>query len=189
MANHSRLVILSGPSGSGKSSVVKRLLETCDLPLRLSVSATTRGARPGEQSGVHYQFLSQEQFDELRQRGEFLECIEVYPGTWYGTPQQAVQQALGDGIWVILEIDVRGAKAVVDKMPDSTTIFVDPGSLEELERRLRGRGTETEEKIQKRLAVARTELDNAAWYQHRVINANVDQTAQQICQILKSIGG
>jgi len=183
-----RLVIISGPSGSGKSSVLKRLLNICELPLELSVSATTRSPRPGEEDGVHYDFMQLNEFERKVANSEFLEYIEVYPGTWYGTLRETVTTGIKTGKWIILEIDVRGAMSVIESIDSAITIFIDPGSVEELERRLRSRGTETEEKIQRRLEVAQIEMRSASRYQHVVINKNIEQTARQICQLLKEFG-
>jgi len=180
-----RLVVVSGPSGAGKTTVMHRVFARWPVPLSASVSATTRLPRPGETDGVDYHFLSQEEFDILRKRGEFLECFEVFGrGYWYGTLRGEVTSGISAGKWVVLEIDVRGALAVMDHYPDAITIFIRPSSLEELERRLRRRGTETEEAIQRRLARAADELALADRYQHQVVNDDIDQAAQQICTIL-----
>src|SRR5437879_3946324 len=132
---YSRVVVISGPSGAGKSTVVRELLETCPLPLCLSISATTRQPRRGEVEGADYFFLTQDQFAARRDAGDFLECKE-YAGNWYGTLQSQVTAGLADGKWVLLEIDVEGTLAVLEKHPDALTIFVHSGSVEELERRL-----------------------------------------------------
>ncbi len=183
------MVIISGPSGAGKSTVVKRLIERCHLPLELSISATTRAPRDGEINGRDYHFLSQEEFARCREAGEFLECMEVYGrGDWYGTLAGTVSTGLEEGKWVILEIDVQGAISVVERFPSANTIFIDPGSLEELERRLRNRGTESEEAIARRLEVARGELKDAHRYRHTVINQDPDQAADEICRILQTRG-
>jgi len=151
-----KLVIVSGPSGAGKSTVVKELFAACDLPLVMSVSATTRPPRPGETDGVHYHFLTQEEFDHRRESGQMLECFEVFGrGYWYGTPKEEVTTSLAAGKWVLLEIDVEGAQAVVQQYPQAVTVFLRPPTTEELEHRLRGRGTESEETIARRLEVAR----------------------------------
>jgi guanylate kinase len=184
-----RLVIISGPSGAGKSTVVRQLLEECDIPLTLSVSATTRSPRPGETSGVHYYFLSPEEFRERRLAGEFLECKEVFGrGDWYGTLQTQVAAGLEAGKWVILEIDVEGTLSVLEKFPDTLTIFIHSGSIEELERRLRLRNTESEESLQRRLEVARRELTFISRYKYQVINRDVAQAVREVCDILKSQG-
>lgn len=180
-----KLVIISGPSGSGKSTIVARLLETCPLPLELSVSATTRPPRPGELHGKHYWFLSPEEFQEKRARGEFLESKEVFGrGFWYGTLKEAVSSGLSGGKWVILEIDVQGALAVLDYDPKVITIFIDPGSMEQLERRLRDRGTETSEAIERRLQVAKEEMSYKHHYRHIVTNDKLDEAVEQICRLL-----
>ncbi|MCA9265439.1 MAG: guanylate kinase [Planctomycetales bacterium] len=182
-----RLVIISGPSGVGKTTVVQRVLRESSLPLQLSISATTRSPRAGEQDGVHYHFLTAERFAELREQDAFLESFEVFGrGHWYGTLRDEVATGLRQGKWVILEIDVQGAARAVEQHPDAITIFIRPESLEELERRLRGRGTETEERIQSRLETARHELERAGWYTHQVVNDTVGQTVADICDILEN---
>jgi len=184
------LVILSGPSGAGKSTVVKRLLAECPLPLELSVSATTRAQRAGEQDGVDYFFLSHDEFERRRDAGEFLEWKEVFGrGDLYGTLRDVVAAGRGAGKWVVLEIDVEGAKMVLQQDPQAITVFLHPGSMAELERRLRLRGTDSEEAIQRRLEVARRELESAGGYQHRVVNQSVDQAVSEIQQILLAAAG
>ncbi len=180
-----RLVIISGPSGAGKSTIVRELLVQCPLPLQLSVSATTRAPRPGEVDGRDYHFLTREQFEAQRAAGEFLECKEVFGrGDWYGTLQREVERGLATGHWVILEIDVEGALAVLDKCPDVITIFLHPGSMEELEKRLRLRGTESEDSVRRRLEVARREMESLPRYRHEVINTTKAQAVAEICRIL-----
>jgi len=142
---YKRLVIISGPSGAGKVDVVRELLKNCPLPLYLSISATTRKPRLGEMEGEDYFFLAPEQFAARRGAGDFLECKE-YAGNWYGTLQSQVTAGLAEGKWVLLEIDVEGTMAVLEKHPDALTIFVHSGSVEELERRLRARKTESEDR-------------------------------------------
>jgi len=185
-----RLVVVSGPSGVGKTTVLKRLLATCPLPLERSVSATTRAPRPGETDGVDYRFFSKEEFARRRQRGEFLESFEVF-GTeeWYGTLLSEVAPSLEAGKWVILGIDVQGALSVMDHFPEAITIFIRPSSLEVLEERLRGRGTESEPVIRRRLERAQTELALASRYQYQVINDDLDQAVREICDILTCVGG
>ena len=184
-----KLVIISGPAGAGKSTVVRRLVEQCDLPLALSISATTRQPRPNEQNGVDYHFLPMSEFEQRRQQGDFLECKEAFGlGYWYGTLRSEVTTGLNAGKWVILEIDVEGALAALEHYPDAITIFLHTGSLRELERRLRGRKTETEESIQRRLAVAKEELEHIDRYRHEVVNNEIDEAVQGICDILTRYG-
>lgn len=182
-----KLVIISGPSGAGKSTVVRRLLTECPLPLVLSVSATTRKPRPEERDGADYHFLTKEEFSRKQKAGDFLEWKEVFGrGDFYGTLRSETTAGLANGKWVILEIDVEGTLSVVQQHPEAITIFLDPGSMEELERRLRSRGTESEESIQRRLEVARREMTKSNRYRFRVVNDLVDRTAREICDILTS---
>lgn len=187
MAGPSRgkIVVISGPSGVGKTTVVRRLRECSSVPLVQSVSATTRPPRADEIDGVHYHFLTEEEFSRIRREGGFLECFEVFGrGYWYGTLWSEVAPSLEAGKWVVLGIDVHGAEAVLKKYPQAITIFLRPRSLEQLECQLRGRQTDSEESIQRRLREAQAELARAPLYQHQVINDSVDQTVQQICEIL-----
>jgi guanylate kinase len=184
-----RLVIISGPSGVGKSTVLGRLLEECPLPLAVSVSATTRPARPGELDGKAYYFLSPSEFAKRREAGNFLECKEVYGrGYWYGTLHDDVTSGLEEGKWVILEIDVEGAFDVLKQVPEAITIFLHPGSVAELERRLRARATEPENDISRRLREAEREMALSGKYRHCVINDIVKDAARQICEILSHHG-
>ncbi len=182
-----KLVIISGPSGVGKSTLLARVLAQCELPLAMSVSATTRSPRRGERHGVDYYFLSDVEFAARRSRGEFLECFEVFgKGHWYGTLASEVDPKLAEGKWVVLEIDVKGAMAVSERHPEAISIFIAPGSTEELERRLRGRETEDETAIQRRLGQARQELAAAGKYKHRVINDDLDRAVGEVCNILRN---
>lgn len=181
-----RLIVISGPSGAGKSTIVRRLLRECPLPLALSVSATTRDPRPGEVDGRDYRFLTDAQFAELRQQGQFLECKEVFGrGHWYGTLYEQVATGLKEGRWVILEIDVEGAAAVIERDLHPITIFLHPGGMSELEHRLRKRGTESEAAIQRRLEVAAREMRALPRYDHEVINRNIGPTVAEVCEILQ----
>ena len=184
-----KLVVISGPSGVGKSTVVREVLARFQGRMRLSVSATTRPPRRGEQDGVHYHFLSNKEFAERREQREFVECIEVFGrGHWYGTLWSEVRPFLAAGKWVLLEIDVDGADNVLRQFAEPISIFIRPGSFAELERRLRSRATESESSIQRRLSVARHELQLADRYQHQVVNDTVAQAVEDICQILQARG-
>ena len=184
-----RLVIISGPSGAGKSTVVRKLLESCPLEIELSVSATTRKPRSGERDGIDYHFLTHEAFQSRRAAGDFLECMEVFGrGDWYGTLNETVSTGLAAGKWVVLEIDVEGALSVIDRYPKTITIFIHCGSVDELERRLRNRGTETESAIARRLEVARREMELASRYRYMVVNRDADEAAHEICGILSTNG-
>lgn len=179
------LVIVSGPSGAGKSTVVRELISKCDLPIELSISVTTRPARLGEVAGRDYHFVTAEQFESLRRENAFLECKQVFgQGQWYGTLRKSVDDAIAAGKWILLEIDVQGAMDVIQQRPETLTFFVHPGSLAELETRLRGRGSESETAIQRRLMVAETEMAYLPRYNHEIINRTVEQAAAEICQHL-----
>jgi guanylate kinase len=183
------LIILSGPSGSGKSTVVARLLERTVLPLRLSVSATTRSARPGEVDGVQYHFWTRSQFEAAIEAGEFLEWANVY-GNYYGTLKSEVGPVRDRGKGVLLEIDVQGAAAVRQKCPDSVSVFLRACSMEEYEKRLRKRHTESEEAIQRRLAAARLELAHESEYDYTVLNDDVETAVAQLEAIIqRQFGG
>lgn len=190
MSPHNRLIIISGPSGAGKSTLVRRLVSLCELPLELSVSATTRPPRPGEIDGRDYHFLSPDDFADRRLRDEFLECKEVFGrGHWYGTLSDVVRAGWDRGNWVILEIDVEGARSVLQRYPDAITIFVHPGSMEELRRRLVARGTETPESLARRLEVAAVEMQERSWYRHEIVNQFIDAAAEAMCQLLMQYNG
>jgi guanylate kinase len=180
------LLILSGPAGAGKTTVIARLLARKDLPLHLSVSATTRAPRPGEQDGVHYYFWTPEQFDEGVRAGEFLEWAEVH-GNRYGTLRREVEGYRRDGKCVILDIDVQGADQIRRQCPDSVSVFLEAPSLEAYEERLRKRGTEDEAAIQRRLAAARRELERAGDYDYRLVNGDLDATVAELDKIVRGL--
>jgi guanylate kinase len=189
MTAATKLVVLSGPSGVGKSTVLRQLVERFPDQLRLSVSATTRPPRPGETAGVDYYFLDLDEFKRRHKAGEFLECFEVFGrGHWYGTLLSEVRPSPEDPRSVILDVDVAGADQVRRLFPGVPTIFLRPSSEQELERRLRARGTESEEAIQRRLEVARRELTRAGEYQFQVVNDTVDDAVNQISEILRTRG-
>lgn len=176
------LVVFSGPSGAGKGTVLGQLLaERKDI--RLSISATTRSPRPGEQDGREYFFLTREEFLSRIEQGKMLEYAE-YCGNFYGTPADPIERWTSEGNDVILEIEVQGGAQVKKKRPDCVSIFIVPPSLAEQERRLRGRGTEDEETIQKRVAAARGEIAHAPSYDYIVVNDTVEHAVNQINQIL-----
>jgi len=184
-ASPGKLVVVSGPSGAGKSTILRRLFDAAPVPLVASVSATTRLPRPGEVDGIDYHFLTKEEFECRRQRGDFLESFQVFQGgDWYGTLLSEVTPSLEAGKWVVLEIDVQGARAVVARYPEAITIFIHPGSLDELEKRLRGRGTESKESLQRRLDRAREELALANQYRYLVINDDPDRAVREIADLL-----
>jgi guanylate kinase len=182
-----QFVVLSGPSGSGKTTIVDRLLERSPVKLIKSISATTRAPRKNEADGQNYYFLMPEEFAARRQRGEFLECAEVHgTGNWYGTLKSEIERARRLGGWALLEIDVQGAQQIMRQHPKALTIFLRTSSEAEYERRLRGRGTDAEEIIERRLANARNELKFAPEYRYQVINDDLDQAVGEIVTILSS---
>lgn len=180
-----RVVVLSGPAGTGKTTIVQELLKESPVPIEMAVSATTRPRREHEVDGQHYYFLSSERFQELREQGEFLECAEVHrSGYWYGTLKSEVNRICSLNRWVLLEIDVEGALRIMDLFPSAVSIFLKTSSVDEYERRLRHRGTETEQQIQRRLQTAQDELKFEDRYCYRVINDDLNQAVQEICGIL-----
>lgn len=180
------LIVLSGPSGSGKGTIIKSLLEQRKDTV-LSISMTTRDPRFGEQEGVHYFFRTREEFEQTIANDGFLEYAE-YNGNYYGTPIAPIQRWLYEGKNVILEIEVQGAEKVMDKREDLVSIFLAVPSMEELEHRLRGRGTETDEVIERRLAAAKQELTRAFRYQYVVLNDEVEQAVTRLNTIIDAEG-
>lgn len=177
-----RLVVVSGPSGVGKGTLVNQVIEAHPEVVR-SVSATTRPPRPGEIDGIDYHFVDDETFTGLVASGAFLEWARVH-GARYGTLESKVDEALAEGHPVILEIDVQGALAVRERRGDALLVFIEPPSMEELERRLRGRGTETAEQIAKRLAAAEGELVKAPLYDARILNDDAGRAAAELAAIM-----
>ncbi|NRP94874.1 Guanylate kinase [Marinobacterium sp. xm-g-59] len=175
------LYIISAPSGAGKTSLVKALLER-DECIRVSVSHTTRAARPGEEDGVAYNFVDLTEFDRLIEAGQFLEYAEVFTNK-YGTSKGWVESQLAQGIDVILEIDWQGAEIVRQKMPEARSIFILPPSREELLRRLTGRGTDSDEVIAGRMAQAESEMSHYGDFDYLVINDQFDTALDQLAAI------
>ncbi len=178
------LIVFSGPSGCGKGTVLSELLAMRDDTV-ISVSVTTRAPRPGDVDGVQYFFRTHEQVEEMIKNDELLEYA-CYNGNYYGTPRAAVEQLLNDGKNVILEIEVQGAEKVMAKVPDHVSVFLAVPSMEELERRLRTRGTETEESICGRMNAAKEELKHIDSYQHVVLNDDVKTAAERINALIET---
>jgi guanylate kinase len=177
-----RLFVVSGPSGAGKGTLVKELMRRYPH-LRLSISATTRKPRPGEQEGREYFFLSEEEFQRCVAEGAFLEWAEVY-GNRYGTFAEQVERELRAGYDLVLEIDVQGALQVKGKMPEAVTVFIQPPSLSELEERLRGRRTDKEEEIKKRLQKAEWEMEKGRHsFDYRIVNDRLEDAADRLAEI------
>lgn len=182
MREKGKLIVLSGPSGAGKSTVVFKAMEGRD-DFCFSTSVTTRKPRPGEVDGREYFFIDRKQYDRMVQQGELLEHAE-YVNNGYGTPKAFVEERLAEGMNVVLDIEIQGARQVYEKMPDAVRIFLIPPSLEELRRRLESRGTETQEVIEGRLARARQEYEEARFYQYIVVNEEVDKAAAEFLAIV-----
>ena len=176
------LIVVSGPSGTGKGTVCGELLDSTP-ELAYSISATTRAPRAGEVDGKNYYFLTKERFEELIAESGFLEYANVY-GNYYGTPLVKIQERLAEGNDILLEIDTQGALEVMKKCPDGLFIFLLPPSLGELERRIRGRGSETEESLKKRLGNAKAEIAIGEKYKYVVVNDTVKKAVARIKSII-----
>lgn len=178
------MFVLAAPSGAGKSSLVRAVLEQ-DPGLRLSVSHTTRPPRPGERDGREYHFVSRAEFDGMRARGEFLECAEVY-GNAYGTSASWIRQQLATGSDVLLEIDWQGARQVRALFPDCVSVFVLPPSLPALRERLVGRGTDSETVIEQRIAAAREDLSHAVEFDYVIINTEFSEATSDLVALIRA---
>ena len=180
-----RLFVITGPSGVGKGTLIRRLRER--MPgLELSVSATTRPPRPGEVNGVDYHFTSDEEFDRLAREGRLLEHA-TYSGHRYGTPRSEVEPRLTEGRSVVLEIEVQGARQVRQAMPEAIQVFIAPPSPEALRERLQGRGTDRPEEIERRLAVAEEELAARREFGHVVVNDELDRATGELVELVREI--
>ena len=184
MKNPKKLIILTGPSGVGKGTVVKEILGK-DKNIWLSISATTREPREGEREGENYYFLNQEKFKEMIEQNLFLEWAQ-FAGNYYGTPLSSVNEKIKKGYTVLLEIEVEGAKQIKNKFPNALSIFLLPPDKAELERRIRNRGTEEEEAIKKRLSRANYEISASNQFDFALTNHNIDETAKRIIKLIKT---
>ncbi len=178
-----RIFIISSPSGGGKTTLMTQLLAQ-NGNLARSISMTTRTPRTGEKNGEDYIFVSKDEFENIKKKDGFLESAEVF-GQQYGTPRAFVEQELNKGKDVLLVIDVQGAMLVKEKCPDAVRIFIDPPSMEELEKRLRNRQTDSEESIQRRLKIARDEMAQSRVYEHRVTNKDLNVAVAETSEIIR----
>lgn len=179
------LIVVSGPSGVGKTTVVDRLLSFAKLPMRRAVTATTRDKRDDEADDINYHFWSREKFEAARESGQMLEWAVVYGRDYYGTPRSEVDPYRASGIGVVLVIDVQGAAKVRQSCPDCLSVFVKAPNFEVLEARLRGRGSESEERIQKRLETAREELERAGEFDHVIVNEDLDRAVAELERLVR----
>ncbi len=183
--NKGKIIIVSAPSGTGKSSIISKIIDNPELALGFSVSATSRSPRGEERDGRGYYFLTPDEFSRRVEAGEFVEWEEVYKGTCYGTLLSEVERVTGEGRNLIMDIDVKGALNVKKRFGDeAVSIFIMPPSLEELERRLRGRQTDSEEAISRRLGKAGYEMTFASEFDERVVNDNLSRAASEVEEII-----
>lgn len=177
-----KLYVVSGPSGAGKGTLCKQLLLKRPS-VELSISCATRPARPGEQHGVHYYFITEQEFLRKKERGDMLECARINNGYWYGTPRDVVIEKLNAGKSVLLEIENNGAQQVFEQYPQTVSVFILPPSRESLIRRLVDRGTEDLAKLTARILKVPSELDAARGYRYLVLNDNVDDAVDRLCEV------
>lgn len=182
MGYDGKLFVISAPSGTGKTTVVRSLLRKYPHLLE-STSYTTRKPRAGERNGVDYYFVDEDTFREHVEENFFAEWAEVH-GALYGTPADPIEQALREGMNVVLDVDVQGGVALKGRFPHAVTVFLLPPSEEELVRRLKGRGTEAEEEIERRLTNAKREMTYKDCYDHQVVNDEVDKTVEKLAQLM-----
>lgn len=181
---HGNLLVVSGPAGAGKGTLVSRLSDRVS-DVWVSVSATTRSPRPGEIDGVHYYFYDEEQFDRAVAEGGMLEWAHVH-GHRYGTPRATVEEKMAEGRQVVLEIDVQGAFQVREMIPAAKLIFIEPPSLEVLESRLRGRGTEDDAEVRRRMKTAEVELSRKMEYDIQLVNDDLDQATEALVDLMNA---
>ena len=185
MKNRGQLIVISGPSGCGKGSVIEKLLESTDLNLWLSLSTTSRQIRDNDIPGKTYNFVTKEELEKKIEEDYFLEYAE-YSGNYYGTPKSTIEEKLENGIDVILEIEIQGALKIKEIRKDALFIFILPPSMRELKRRLEGRNTETKEKILKRFKTAYREINEVTKYNYVVINDEMEEASKKINSIIEA---
>lgn len=183
--NTGQIIVISAPSGAGKGTIIKKLLENNSKNRWLSVSATSRKPREGEKEGINYYYITEEEFKKRIKEDYFLEYTN-YAGNYYGTPKEYIKEKITKGIDVILEIEIEGANNIKKLIPEALFIFIMPPSLKELVRRLKGRGTETNEKIIKRFNAAYKEVNEVTKYNYVVVNDEVDTAVDKIESIIKA---
>lgn len=185
MKNRGQLIVISGPSGCGKGSVIEKVLESTNLHLWLSISTTSRQVRDNDIPGKTYNFVTKENFEKKIKEDYFLEYAE-YSGNYYGTPKSTIEEKLENGIDVILEIEIQGALKIKEIRKDALFIFILPPSMRELKRRLEGRNTETKEKILRRFKTAYREINEVAKYNYVVINDEMEEASKKINSIIEA---
>lgn len=182
--NKGLVIVVSAPSGGGKGTILKELFKR-NTNMKFSVSATTRNPRPGEVDGQSYYFTDKKHFEELIAEGKMLEHAE-YCGNYYGTPKEPIEKAVAEGYDIVLEIEVQGGAQIKNKIPDCVSVFITPPSMEVLERRLRNRGTETDEVIKNRLNTALQEIPHAKDYDYIVVNDELEKAVDELEAIIKA---